>query len=258
MKLQTLFGARHLPDRSGAHYSRTTLLHERHSNYSMRFFLKFPVTSKDGTYTIYTCAPVSLTPPPRVLYTGDSVYVRACARARGVCAHFRNAIFREPVGRPHGSIPTHFSCVPPPPLPSVPAFFVPPFRPPSLRLHLARLRRRRSCPFFLGTATKAKPGPAKFARSPGPLLKGETSPNGGGSLAVLTSPRSPNKRTLDYSRNFFFACSFFCNGERRDRAFFRRPLSSPWSVLENTPTDFKSGKEIICSLLLTHLGRLRI
>jgi len=27
-----------------------------------------------------------------------------------VCAHFRNAIFRQPVGRPHGSIPTHFSC----------------------------------------------------------------------------------------------------------------------------------------------------
>jgi len=38
-------------------------------------------------------------------------------------------------------------------------------------------------------ATKAKPGPANFARSPGPLT--ETSQRAG-SLAILTSLQSPN------------------------------------------------------------------
>lgn len=119
--------------------------------------------------------------------TGNSC---TCTVSRYVCAHFRNAIFREPVGRPHGSIPTHFSLVLS--LPSVPAFFAspPPLTSSLPYLHLACLRRR-SCPFFLSVATKAKPGPANFARSPGPLRETSQRP-AADSLAILTSPQSPN------------------------------------------------------------------
>lgn len=111
--------------------------------------------------TWYIRAPVSFAPPPRV----PVIRVRVSLPLY-VYAYFRNAIFREPVGRPHGSIPTHFSRALAPFGPGF--FFAPLSAPRSLYLHPACLRRR-SCPFFLGMATKAKPGPVNFARSPGPL-----------------------------------------------------------------------------------------
>lgn len=83
--------------------------------------------------------------------------------------------------------------------PSIPTFFfllLPPLSPfpfTFLHLYLARLHRR-SCPFFLGVEGQTRT--SEIRTKPWPT-EGESS---AGSLAILTSPRSPNTRMLDCSR----------------------------------------------------------
>lgn len=115
-----------------------------------------------------------------------------------VCAHFRNTIFRGPVGRPHGSIPTHFSCaLSPPSLPPNPAFFVPLSSsvPPSFYIFISLafvFADPAVVPSFLARSRRPN-SDRRFSRSPGPLRRlRETAV----SLAILTS-RDPQIQVAD-------------------------------------------------------------
>ena len=99
--------------------------------------------------TWYIRAPVSFAPPPRV------PVIRVRVLPLCMYAYFRNAIFREPVGRPHGSIPTHFSRAL---APFGPGFFRPPSVSRSPYLYLACLRRR-SCVPSSSLAWLRRPNP---------------------------------------------------------------------------------------------------